>query len=181
MKLTYFLLIGLAGFFFSNCKKTDATNSSAIERVGLPTDLPPSDQSISFTLESTSQLNNKTVFTWKVVNLNPWSSNNPNGTKDLTNWLLVFKGDYVPNISGAFYSVKGVLTPLKSLDYAPVNGSCFTRSALNFDFGTKGGEPTYYVLVVEGYLKAGLSNAIVSTKDNNCFPITIPGVFTDVH
>ena len=181
MKLTYFLLIGLAGFFFSSCKKADLASTTPSNISSLPTDIPPSD--FRFTLESVNYLNNQTTFMWKVVNANPWSCNNPKGTKDLKDWLLVFKeGGRLPIILAAFYgSSKDNMKPLSSLAYSPVPGSCFNGNALKFCFGTKGGDPSYYTVVLYGNYNSGISYAITTSESNkDCSKHTIPGVSTDL-
>jgi hypothetical protein len=177
MKRTIFLLIGFAGLFLFGCKKTDVTTSAS--EPGIPTDLAASD--FRFSLQSVGHENNKTSFVWKLVNINPWSAQNPTGTKDLKEWSLVFKGDRIPGITGAFYgSSLATLTPIASLDYTPVTGSCFTGNAFKYNYGTTDGEPSYYVLVVQGNYNAGISYAVTSDKAQNCSKLAIKGVFTDI-
>jgi hypothetical protein len=179
MKLTIFLFLGLAGFFFSGCKKTDISKTTA--QSGLPTDIPPSVY--KFDLQTISYQNNQTSFLWRVVNSDPWSGQNQTGAKDLSEWSLVFKdGGHLPKIVAAYTgSSPKYLTPISSLDYSPVNGSCYTGNALQFTNGTQDGIPVYYKVVLEGKYNAGVSYAIIISKDKNCSKILIPGVFTSIY
>jgi hypothetical protein len=162
------LLICLAILSFSSCKK--ASDGAQTDRVGLPTDLNPPQYGI--TIRSISFQSNQTTVTWQIVNLKPGV------TPDLKRWSLSFSDQVTGNNIVAAYHASGESALVPSpINYGPVSGSCYSGNALTFNFGTNGGTPSYYVVVLKGTYAQAVSYAITeSTAKDDCMLSKISGV-----
>jgi len=119
----------------------------------------------AISLESKTQVGSNWEWIWTVQNLNPGNGNS--GTvQDLSHWGMQFGSCFVwSSVVGAAYSADGItwtsFTPVYQIDPSQ---TCMTTPVLKFDFGTTGGNASYYKLLVNqdyqsgyvpGYYKSG--------------------------
>lgn len=172
MKSLSLLVTGIVTILFisTGCQKengSNATEETAVPSVNRNIQAPGTcnNNAYQITLESKIQVGSNWEWIWSVKNPNPGNGNN--GTvQDLSHWGMQL-GTCVnnSNIISAAYSSNGVnwtsFTPAIQVDPSQ---ECMTSPVLKFDFGTSGGNKSYYKIVVNsnyatgsapGYYKSG--------------------------
>jgi hypothetical protein len=129
---------------------------------------------------STISVGSTYEWTWSVTNPNP--GNGDNGTlQNLSHWSLAISDLVsVQDIVAVQYSTDGInwhnLPVSMAIDKSQ---ECYTGTVLKFDYGTSGGTPTYYKLVVDQYFTTGATIAnFKSGKVTGCYNGSVTGIGT---
>jgi hypothetical protein len=129
-------------------------------------------------LMSTVYNNGNYEWTYSVTNPNPGDGSGET-LQDLSHWSLAIS-DMVTtsDLVAVQYSTDGIkwnnLPVSLAIDRSQ---DCYTGSVLKFDFGTKGGAPTYYRLIVNKYFTTGVTMAnFKSGKITGCYNGTVEGI-----
>ncbi|MFL5809510.1 MAG: hypothetical protein ACJ749_08305 [Flavisolibacter sp.] len=118
---------------------------------------------------------------WTVTNPNP--GNGSNGTmQNLSHWSLAISDMVTDNdLVQVAYSTDGITwTDLPAHFAIDKSQECYTGTVLKFDYGTTGGAPTYYKLVVDKDFSEGLSTAnFKSGSKTGCYNSIVTGIGED--
>jgi hypothetical protein len=181
MKTLRPIFFGAVILFAASCQReslNEKTTVSKKENVVILTDKPVAvakksgsgtcnPNAYTITLESHTLVNGNWEWIWSVQNPNPGNGNN--GTsQDLSHWgMQVGSCVNLSSIVSGAYSSDGInwtnFTPSYQTDPSQ---SCMTIPVIKFDFGTTGGNKSYYRLVVNqdftpgpvaGYYKSGVN------------------------
>lgn len=177
------LAIGLLSVsFFWSCQKSVNNDqlpkniNSAEGQAAAATACNPNAYVI--TLESVSPVDGKFEWVWSVRNPNP--GNGTNGTvQDLSHWGMQFGSCFnASHVVSAAYSSNGSswhsFNPTIQVD--PSQG-CMTAPVLKFDFGTSGGNKSYYKLVLNGSYQSGpVPGYYKSGRKTGCCTFQFTGV-----
>lgn len=132
----------------------------------------------SITLESRTQVGSNWEWIWSVQNPNP--GNGTGGTvQNLSHWGMELGFCVTLNsIVSAAYSPDGVtwtgFTPTYQVDPSQ---TCYTSPIFKFDFGTTGGNKSYYKVVVNRYFEIGsVVGYYKSGKTTGCGIISFDGM-----
>lgn len=187
------MIIALSVFY--SCQKTvsnpqvqkEQITENELQIAGKPTS---NCYDYQITMTRTFQ-DGKTQFVWKIVN--PVPGNGSNGTqKDLSHWgfkpQCIGGADlnyYPQDILAAYYSYNNntnwvQIVPTPKITKDP-SSSCMLpgEETFKFDYGTRGSQPTYYKLVLNGNWAAadeGGNGGFVKTGKSCCRLSSIPGV-----
>lgn len=117
---------------------------------------PCNPNAYTITLEGITQVGSNWEWVWSVQNPNPGNGNN--GTvQDLSHWGMQFGSCFQwSSVVSAAYSSNGTswhsVSPGLHVDPSQ---NCLTTPVLKFDYGTSGGNKSYYKLVVNSYYNVG--------------------------
>jgi hypothetical protein len=132
----------------------------------------------SVQMVSNTQVGEGYEWIWTVTNPNP--GNGTNGTiQNLSHWSIAVANTItVQNVIGVAYSTDGItwhnLTPSVAVDKS---NDCAIGTQLKFDYGTTGGEPTYYRLILDtDFAEDGTSIAnFKSGSRTGCYTSSVSG------
>jgi hypothetical protein len=201
MKLIRLTLLGMAAFFtaITGCQRdahqdiTSNQNQPAINNgtesiynnpvAGKGGGGTCNPNAYNIVLESRTQLaDGNWEWIWSVQNPNP--GNGSNGTvQNLSHWGMQFNACFnLASMVTAGYSADGVtwtsFTPTYQSDPSQ---SCMTVPVLKFDFGTTGGNKSYYKLVVSNNYPAGSAPGYYKSGANTgCCTFTFSGIGCEV-
>jgi hypothetical protein len=185
MKTKFFFALGVmtAALGFYACQKNaDASVEETLSKK--PSTPVETANCANYSFDATiSYANGKTTVIWSVTNTNP--GNGSNGTsKDLSHWDWV-----LPNCIEFSKVLNAYYTSTWSPDFAywasftPTNvvdpsQSCNTGNVIKFNFGTSGGNTSYYAVVLDGtnYSLSSDANGVVIKAGNACCTKNIEGV-----
>lgn len=177
-----------AGFFA--CEKSAEKLEDKLSVQDLSVVLPPSEAITSLcptpyviTLESITQVGSNYEWVWSVYNPNP--GNGSNGTvQNLSHWdINLGQCATMDDVVGAAYSADGVnwttFEPTYEEDQSILNNcSLLTGPVLKFDFGTSGGDKSYYKLIVSKSLGIDMDGVAFYKSGNvtRCGILCFPGL-----
>jgi len=132
-------------------------------------------------LVSHTQVGANYEWMWTVTNPNP--GNGTNGTmQNLSHWSLAISDMVTDNdLVQVAYSTDGITWSDLPAHFAiDKSQECYAGTVLKFDYGTTGGAPTYYKLVVNKDFPEGPSTAnFKSGSKTGCYNGTVMGIGLD--
>jgi hypothetical protein len=194
MKLLKLPLLGLSALLFFGCQKAtlqDSTATNLLKAEPLTVSTSTTNclgYTFQLDVDKTSQPG-YTIFVWTITNPNPGNARNNSGTiqnlshwdfapsQCLTdNWQDVKEASYNLNDGTGWQQILPLPTvqPDNAMD-AGTTFNCTTGDVFKFNYGTNGGTPTQYKIVLEGnwgtadlltYFKSGKSGCCSDTYAN---------------
>ncbi len=159
---------------------SSAETSSSNEAQPAPEE-PCNPTAYTITLESRTFVNGVWEWIWSIQNPNPGTGTN--GTvQDLSHWGILASCIEFDDIVSAGYSNNGTgwhdFEPVYQVDKSQ---DCLAQPVLKFDFGTGGGDKSYYRLILnEEYPVGSTLGYYKSGRRTNCCFIDFTGPACDI-